>query len=214
MNEKPTPIRALLLFCEFLLIFIGSPLLVVYGILPKLPILVLIVVSTLMLIYLLNDSTFHRRRLVHVKALRSHLRPVVMQFLILASLMSLAVYFLMNDLLFELVINSPLLWLSIVLAYPLFSVYPQELIYRGFLFHRYSPIFRGETQIVLASSIAFAFVHIVFGSWLSVALSFVGGLLFSSTYLKSRSLLLVTIEHSLIGIFIFTIGLGRYFYLQ
>lgn len=214
MQEKLPLEQQLLLAVEFILIFFGSPLLVLYGILPKYPIPVLIAVSSLMFIYLLKDPKFHRRRLLHLKALKSHLRPVLMQFIILAGLISISVYFLMNDLLFELPKESLLLWCLVVVGYPLLSVYPQEIIYRAFIFHRYSKIFPGETAIVLASSIAFGFVHIVFGSWLSVAISFVGGLLFSSTYFKSRSLLLVTIEHSLFGVFIFTIGLGRYFYLN
>lgn len=197
---------------EFVFLFFGSPFLVVYGILPKHPVPVLITVSICMLLFLLRDPSFHRRRLLHVKVLKSHLKPVLIQFAVLASLMTLAVYFLLPHLFFDLPRRSILLWAIIVTAYPLLSVYPQEIIYRAFIFHRYSPIFPGETAIVLASSCAFGFVHIVFGSWLSVALSFVGGLLFSSTYAKSRSLFLVTIEHSLFGILVFTIGLGRYFY--
>lgn len=213
VRKKRSALAQFLLSVEFVLLFFGSPFLVVYGILPKYPVPVLVAVSSCMLVYLLRDRNFHRRRLFHFKALRSHLRPVLIQFFILSSLMSLSMYFFMPELLFELPKRSMLLWSVIVLGYPLLSVYPQEIIYRAFIFHRYSDIFPGETAIVLASSVAFGFVHIVFGSWLSVALSFVGGLLFSSTYAKSRSLFLVTIEHSLFGIFIFTIGLGRYFYL-
>ena len=38
------------------------------------------------------------------------------------------------------------------------------------------------------------------------------GLIFASTYAKSKSLALVTIEHGLYGNFLFFIGLGWYFY--
>jgi hypothetical protein len=44
-----------------------------------------------------------------------------------------------------------------------------------------------------------------------VGLSTVGGLLFVSTYLRTRSLLAVVWEHALYGIALFTVGLGRYF---
>jgi uncharacterized protein len=64
----------------------------------------------------------------------------------------------------------------------------------------------------VASALAFGFVHIIFGSWISVVLSTIGGLLFALTYMKSGSLLLTCIEHALFGDFIFTIGLGQFFY--
>jgi hypothetical protein len=43
-------------------------------------------------------------------------------------------------------------------------------------------------------------------------LTFFGGYLFAYTYAKTRSLLLVSIEHALYGCLLYTIGLGRFFY--
>ncbi|HXB22539.1 MAG TPA: hypothetical protein VNV88_14225 [Candidatus Solibacter sp.] len=42
--------------------------------------------------------------------------------------------------------------------------------------------------------------------------STIGGLLFALTYQQSGSLLLACIEHAIFGNFIFTIGLGQFFY--
>jgi membrane protease YdiL (CAAX protease family) len=64
---------------------------------------------------------------------------------------------------------------------------------------------------VFASSVVFAFAHIIFASALTVLLSFIGGLLLSHTYLRSRSLWLVSIEHAVLGDLIFTVGLGAWF---
>jgi membrane protease YdiL (CAAX protease family) len=99
-----------------------------------------------------------------------------------------------------------------MLLYPLVSVYPQELLYRAFFFHRYQPLFGSGWIMLLASACAFGFVHILFANWLAVGLCFVGGLLFAFTYQKSGSLLLTCIDHALFGNFIFTIGLGQFFY--
>jgi membrane protease YdiL (CAAX protease family) len=66
--------------------------------------------------------------------------------------------------------------------------------------------------MILASAMLFGFVHIIFGSWISIALTAAGGVLFGMTYRKSGSLLLACLEHALFGDFIFTIGIGRYFY--
>lgn len=98
-----------------------------------------------------------------------------------------------------------------MVLYPLLSVLPQEFLFRAFFFHRYQPLFGEGAGIVLASALAFGFVHIIFGNWLAVVLSFFGGLLFATTYRLNRSMPLVWLEHALFGNLIFTIGLGRYF---
>ena len=67
-------------------------------------------------------------------------------------------------------------------------------------------------MMVIASAVAFGFVHIVFLNPIAVGLSVVGGVLFALTYLRTRSLLMAAIEHGLYGCLIFTVGLGRYFF--
>ncbi|WP_423804206.1 hypothetical protein [Nitrosomonas nitrosa] len=47
---------------------------------------------------------------------------------------------------------------------------------------------------------------------MSVTFTFVGGIMFAYTYHRHRSLLLASIEHALYGCFVFTIGLGWFFY--
>jgi membrane protease YdiL (CAAX protease family) len=99
-----------------------------------------------------------------------------------------------------------------MLLYPLLSVYPQELLYRGFFFHRYAPLFGSGRGMLLASALSFGFVHIIFRNTLAVFLCVSGGLLFALTYNQSGSLLLACLEHALFGNFLFTIGLGQFFY--
>jgi membrane protease YdiL (CAAX protease family) len=43
-------------------------------------------------------------------------------------------------------------------------------------------------------------------------LCLIGGLLFALTYQHSGSLLLTCLDHALFGNFIFTVGLGQFFY--
>jgi membrane protease YdiL (CAAX protease family) len=109
--------------------------------------------------------------------------------------------------------SRPRLWLLIMIAYPVFSVYPQEIVYRAFFFHRYAAILPTQTSMVVASAAFFALGHVFFlRPWIAMSLTFAGGLLFSYHYAISRSLLLASIEHALFGQLIFTIGLGRFFY--
>ncbi|WP_052314111.1 hypothetical protein [Nocardia thailandica] len=63
-----------------------------------------------------------------------------------------------------------------------------------------------------ASAAAFGIVHLAFGGWISVALSGVAGRLPAERYLRTRSLATVTVEHSLYGMLVFTVGLGEFFY--
>jgi membrane protease YdiL (CAAX protease family) len=108
--------------------------------------------------------------------------------------------------------RRPDIWILVMVLYPLFSVYPQELIYRSFLFHRYRSVFRTAAARIVASALAFGYVHIVFGNWIAVLLTLFGGLLFAYTYHRTKSLLMASIEHVLYGQLIFTVGLGSYFY--
>jgi uncharacterized protein len=107
--------------------------------------------------------------------------------------------------------EHPIFWAAIMILYPLLSVWPQEVIFRRFLFYRYAPVF-GERGVVFASAVAFGFAHVIFLNWIAVALTLAGGAIFAGDYAKHRSLWLACLEHGLYGCLIFTLGLGRYFY--
>lgn len=123
-----------------------------------------------------------------------------------------AVALLQRKNLFDLPRTNPRLWMAVMVLYPVASVYPQELIFRSFLFHRYAPVFGAGAGLVAASAAAFAYVHIIFGSWVSVALSAAGGVIFALRYQRTQSLFTASVEHSIYGILVFTVGLGTYFY--
>lgn len=67
--------------------------------------------------------------------------------------------------------EDPLIWALVMVLYPLLSVYPQELIFRGFVFHRYATVFGDGARMAAASAVAFGLVHIAFGRWMSVAMT-------------------------------------------
>lgn len=204
--------------------------------LPLIP--VLIGVTLLCLAALLCDRTFSRRRLWNAADLRRRLVPVLAVFLVAgAGLVAMVLFFQSGflasvlekrpglvhfvralyplagrKLFLSLVRNHPVFWVILMALYPLLSVYPQELIYRAFLFHRYRAIFPTPWVVIFASAAAFGFMHVVFWNVPAVVLSFFGGLLFAWTYQRTQSLLVAFIEHSLYGCLIFTIGLGSYFF--
>ena len=53
-----------------------------------------------------------------------------------------------------------------------FSVYPQELIYRTFYFHRYSSLFRNKTLFIFLNAILFSLAHLFFRNALVLILTF------------------------------------------
>jgi membrane protease YdiL (CAAX protease family) len=205
-------IRLLLLALEFAAVFVTVPLLIYYRRIPNLPIPYLLIIATLALLVLWRDPGFNLSRL----AAWGNVRPLLSSILIRDGVclvgLGVAVYFLAPQLLFSLMRNSPRLWVLIFILYPLFSVYPQELLYRVYFFHRYQPLFGGGWGMVIASAVAFGFVHIIFRNWLAVGLCLIGGFLFSLTYRASGSLILTCLDHAIFGDFLFTIGLGEFFY--
>ena len=140
------------------------------------------------------------------------LRRVVHRLAIGGGLLTLGMAVWSPELLGAFVRERPVIWALLMIVYPLLSVYPQELIFRAFLFHRYAPLLPSATAKIMASAGAFGWAHVVFGNWTAPLLSAAGGLLFALTYARTGSLRLAAVEHALWGGLIFSVGLGRYFY--
>lgn len=163
--------------------------------------------------FLWADPGFERRRLLNLGAVPGQWRTIGIIAVAGGAAMAVAVGVWLTPRLFDLPRRDPGLWLAIMLAYPVFSVYPQEIIYRVFLMHRYGPVFPGRWMMIAASAAAFGYGHVIFQNGLAVAMTLVGGVLFAWRYDRSRSVAAVWVEHAIWGCLIFTVGLGRFFYL-
>jgi uncharacterized protein len=159
---------------------------------------------------LLADPTFGGRQLVSGFGTRADLLRVLARtggvWLVL-----LAAAALFAPALFPLPRTRPLVWAIIMVLYPI-SAWAQEIAYRTFFFHRYGGLFQRPATRIAASGLLFGWGHIAVNNLPAVALASLGGLLFARTYERSRSTLLVTLEHALYGDFIFSVGLGSLFY--
>jgi membrane protease YdiL (CAAX protease family) len=200
------------LFVEFVVLFVALPL--GYRFSPvKLPTLpVLWVVVGYAYWQLLRDPHFDRAKLWNAGQLYSRLGIILIIFIAVALLLWLGVRHFAPSLEFSFVRQHPAFWALVMLAYPIVSVYPQGILYRAFLFERYATIFPGKWAMIVASAAAFAFLHIIFRNTLAVALTFGGGLLFAARYAETNSLAVSSFEHALYGCWLFTVGLGPYFY--
>lgn len=130
------------------------------------------------------------------------------KFVGIAILTCIYVWLFDKDRLFEVVINKPLMWLIILFVYSLLSVYPQELIYRTFFFQRYQALFTNQKLFIFVNAIVFSLGHIFFKNALVIVITFLGGILFVLTFKKTKSTLLVSIEHAIYGCWLFTVGMG------
>ncbi|KAA0216996.1 MAG: CPBP family intramembrane metalloprotease [Leptolyngbya sp. PLA3] len=185
------------------------------------------------LVWLLLDRRFARRELWNWRGARAQLRPISMIALPMLEVLVLLSWQLspgswLHDTLdasdatrwmvwpgsrlFSLPRERPELWLKIMLFYPVVSVWPQEVLYRAFFFHRYACVLRRPWARVLGSALAFGFMHVLFLNAVAPLLTFTGGVLFAWTYERSRSTLACSIEHAIYGCWVFTVGLGAYFY--
>ncbi|MBK9584960.1 MAG: CPBP family intramembrane metalloprotease [Alphaproteobacteria bacterium] len=126
--------------------------------------------------------------------------------------MLIFIYFYDPARMFYIIEQRPAAIPVILFAYPLLSALPQEMIFCGYFFERFKTLFTTERMMIIASALVFAYAHVLYINWVAPLLSLVAGLIFASTYSKTKSLALVTIEHGLYGISLFLIGLGWYFY--
>jgi len=199
------------LICELLGIFVIIPA-VIYALhpLPIIPILWMVTFISMWAVF--KDKTFERNSLWRSSELKKNYKGMVKQFLIITTVMIALIYFFIPDQLFSLIQDDPLLWALIMIFYPLLSVYPQELLYRTFFFHRYKILFHKKWQTITANALLFGYMHIIFQNWIAVGFTLLGGFLFASMYERTRSTLFVSVAHALYGDLIFTVGLGTYFY--
>ena len=141
-------------------------------------------------------------------------RRVGLQFGCATFLLTLYVHYLDPKGFLALPQHKPWFWGMIVFTYPFLSVLPQELFFRGFFFHRYGELLPSRASRVLVSALAFGFAHVFYGNAIAVGLSSIGGVLFGWTFARTRSISLVTVEHALYGVALFTVGLGHHFWIS
>lgn len=141
-----------------------------------------------------------------------NIKPMLIKWVIGTILICGFTWWYEPDRLFFIPREAPMIIPFLVLAYPLLSALPQEFIFCSFFMKRYGHWFQSDWMKILISAIVFGYAHMLFLNWIAPVFSFFGGLLFAQTYLKTKSLALVTFEHSLYGNSIFLAGIGFYFY--
>ncbi|WP_250437053.1 CPBP family intramembrane glutamic endopeptidase [Hanstruepera flava] len=133
----------------------------------------------------------------------------LVKFMLIMVLTTAFVWFTDKENLFVVVRTKPQFWVFILFIYSLFSVYPQEVLYRTFFFQRYESLFTNNRLFLFVNAIVFSLGHLFFKNTLVLVITFLGGLLFALTFKKTRSTFLVSVEHAIYGCWLFTVGMGE-----
>lgn len=207
MNPK---LHRILLWTEMVLFFVGMPLLYYFDWIPVHKAIPLLAVFGVFLLILLRDKTFNRKQFGLNGFTKWKWLSIKM--MVVSLVLLLAVFLFNRDALFMIPRTNLILWVMIMVFYPIWSAFPQELIFRGYFFHRYEKLFPNARWMILVNALLFSFSHIIFNNWIALVFTFFASILFSLTYRKSNSLMVTFLEHAVYGNLIFTIGLGEYFY--
>ena len=194
------------------MLFVGAPTVLAWRQLPvpAMPTLWLFTLFCLML--LLADHDFDRTRFLGLGPWREVMPGLLLRVGLGAVLITVLVLAIDPALLFNFPRRRPLFWALIMVLYPLLSVYPQGIIYRAFVMHRYQPLVGQGAGAVMLSALAFSYLHVVLRNPVAMVLTLAGGLMFARTYQRTGSLMVSGLEHALYGDLIFTLGLGQYFF--
>jgi hypothetical protein len=156
---------------------------------------------------------FSFRKLWHGEGWSAPARRMAwVRFLFMAWVLALLTLALIPKHFMTLPIEKFSMWLLVMALYPLLSVIPQELFFRSFYFARYRRIMAQRPVAVLVNGFIFGFSHIVLNNWIAPLLCFIAGVILAQSYQQHRSLKWAVIEHSLYGCWVFTIGIGWYFF--
>lgn len=139
-------------------------------------------------------------------------RLILLYWVVTAVTCTAFVFAIDPDMFLSFVRSNPGFWLMVMIAYPIASALPQEIIFRSLFFERYGVLFPSTTLLIAANGAVFGFGHLFYDSWVTISMTAVGGAIMGWAYLRNRSMLLAWVMHALAGQLVFTAGLGRYFY--
>ncbi len=193
------------LLIEFVLFFIGVPLFLILPV-PILVKVVMVLAAISWMTYLVQQMELLTWTVF--KPDQQVPKWIWIRFLAFAFLSTIWMSWFHMDLLFNVVVNKPMLWLAILFIYTFLSVLPQEWLYRFVYEKRYGHLLPKGWLGVVFNGLVFSMAHVMFYNLLVLVLTFVGGCLFYHTYKKHDSLYLAAVEHSLYGLWLFTLGMG------
>ena len=205
--------RSVGLWVEFATLFILIPLLL-YAFATRWVIyLTLWGISLYALLMLIRASDFSWHNLWHGDGWpKPAQRFAFLRFAVIAILLALVTWVALPEKFMRFPLDRFPLWLAVMVLYPLLSIVPQELCFRSFYFKRYGGLIPNPAAFMFLNGLLFGFSHIILNNWVAPTCCSAAGILLAHSYQQHRSLKWAVIEHSLYGCWIFTVGIGWYFF--
>ncbi len=194
---------------EFLFFYVSVPFIAVRFLEGWLKIIPLLLIALFFFLILRKDPDFDKRILYRLD--REHLKKSLPRILVIIILLVWFTFWIFPYLFFKYPIEDFKDYMITLFLYPLLSVIPQELVYRVYFFHRYKSIVPEKYLLMLSNAIIFGLTHLIYGNWVAPIATFLVSWIFIFTYLKSKSLLNVSLEHFVYGFIMFTVGFGNFF---
>lgn len=194
---------------EFLFFYVFVPFIAIRFLDGWLKIIPLLLIALFFYLILRKDPEFDKKILFRLN--RQHLRKSIPRIIIISILLVWFTFWIFPDLFFKYPFEDFEDYVITLFLYPVVSVIPQELVYRVYFFHRYKKIVPEKYLLMLSNAIIFGLTHWIYGNWVAPIATFLVSWIFIFTYLKSKSLLNVSLEHYIYGFIMFTVGFGYFF---
>ena len=194
---------------EFVLFYVFLPFIANIFLDGWFKIIPLILIAAFFILMLLRDPEFDREILTRFD--KTHFGRSITLMFIISILLLWFTWWVFPQLFFMYPLENFSSYVVTFFLYPVASVFPQEIIYRVYYFHRYKKLVPEKYLLMLSNAIIFGLTHLIYGNWVAPISTFLAAWIFIYTYYKTKSLLTLSLEHYLYGLIMFTIGFGYFF---
>lgn len=209
MNLKQIYTSTPYLILEFILFYVFVPFIVNRYLGGWYKIIPLVLIAGFFFTLLYFDPSFDRR--VFTRFRKGYVSKSVVRVAIITVLLVWFTWWVFPNLLLRFPIKHFESYVLTFFLYPVASVFPQEIIYRLYYFHRYEVLIPEKYLLMLSNAIIFGLTHFIYGNWVAPIATFLVSWIFIYNYYQTKSLLNVSLEHYLYGLIMFTVGFGYFF---
>lgn len=209
MSPKTIYRSAPYLIIEFIVFYVFLPFVANKYLDGWLKIIPLFLIAAFFIFILIQDSTFDNGILT--KFDKGYVGKSILRVILITILLLWFTWWIFPELFFMYPMEDFKGYLITFFLYPVASVFPQEIIYRVYYFHRYKYLVPEKYLLMLSNAVIFGLTHLIYGNWVAPIATFLAAWIFIYNYFQTKSLLNVSLEHYFYGLIMFTIGFGYFF---
>lgn len=204
--------RNLRLWAELVVLFVAAPVIMAAGLPGSFMWPALATIAVVGIVLLSITPGFRWRDLVSRQALRIDWVVVAVYVVVAVAVCYALTVWLVPERLFGFPQGKTKMWLVVMVAYPLVSAIPQELVFRVLFFERYGHLFPNIGVAIAVNAGLFGLAHLFYWNWPAVVLTTAAGAVFAWAYASRQSFGMACLLHALGGQIVFTVGMGVYFF--